>query len=51
MTKRPLSLLPLLTLVFACGLLAGCNNAPDEATKLKNETPEQKQLRQEKKGD
>lgn len=49
MKQKRFSLVTLFLLVFAGGLLAGCSK-PDPEADFKNETPEQKQMRQEKKG-
>jgi uncharacterized lipoprotein YajG len=50
MKSKRFSLVTLLIIVFAGGMLAGCSSKETEA-EFKSETPEQKQLRQEKKGD
>jgi hypothetical protein len=49
MKQKRLSLITLLLLVFAGGLLAGCNK--ETPAEHKNQSPEQQKLRQEKKGD
>jgi hypothetical protein len=49
MNNKRLSLITLLLLVFASGLLAGCNK--ETPAEHKNQSPEQQKLRREKEGD